>query len=92
MPSLRTETALRYAKIWAIMGISEKTRSRRSPTVFLYPFHTTVNVQDINRTFPVAIDLGCWDGQFASGLRGRGGVKQIYECDSSCPLSPSSSF
>ncbi|KAK8810269.1 hypothetical protein WA538_002844 [Blastocystis sp. DL] len=43
----------------------------------------TDRLLDINRKFPVAIDLGCWDGQFASGLHGRGGVQQIYECDSS---------
>ncbi|KNB45087.1 SAM-dependent methyltransferase [Blastocystis sp. subtype 4] len=44
----------------------------------------TDRLLDINRKFPVTIDLGCWDGQFACNLRGRGGVKTIYECDSSC--------
>ena len=39
---------------------------------------------DINRTFPLALDLGCHGGEFAAALEGRGGIEALIQCDP-CP-------
>ncbi|MFQ5984497.1 MAG: methyltransferase domain-containing protein [Alphaproteobacteria bacterium] len=36
---------------------------------------------DINRRFPVALDLGCHDGQLGKALDERGGVKRLVQAD-----------
>jgi NADH dehydrogenase [ubiquinone] 1 alpha subcomplex assembly factor 5 len=36
---------------------------------------------DINRIFPMALDLGCRDGLLARQLRGRGGIAALVGCD-----------
>ncbi len=36
---------------------------------------------DIKRDFPLALDLGCHGGQLASVLAGRGGIKEMVQCD-----------
>lgn len=38
----------------------------------------------INRSFPVAVDLGCWDGALEDRLKMRSDIKTLYECDGSC--------
>jgi SAM-dependent methyltransferase len=38
-------------------------------------------LDDVRRTFPLALDLGCRDGQLARRLAGRGGVERLVEAD-----------
>lgn len=38
-------------------------------------------LDDIRRSFPVALDLGCRTGLVAGMLAGRGGVEKLIECD-----------
>ena len=38
-------------------------------------------LEDVNRNFPVALDLGCRDGVLAEVLRGRGGVGTLVQAD-----------
>ncbi|UCH74265.1 MAG: methyltransferase domain-containing protein [Rhodospirillales bacterium] len=36
---------------------------------------------DINRSFPLALDLGCHCGEFAALVGGRGGIETLIQCD-----------
>ncbi len=38
-------------------------------------------LDDVRRTFPLALDLGCHDGVVARVLRGRGGIETLIHCD-----------
>lgn len=38
-------------------------------------------LDDITRTFPLALDLGCRTGQVAATLAGRGGIETLVQCD-----------
>ncbi|MFO1058066.1 MAG: methyltransferase domain-containing protein [Dongiaceae bacterium] len=38
-------------------------------------------LDDINRRFPLALDLGCHDGLLAELLRGRGGIERLVRAD-----------
>jgi NADH dehydrogenase [ubiquinone] 1 alpha subcomplex assembly factor 5 len=38
-------------------------------------------LDDITRSFPVALDLGCRTGQIARTLAGRGNIKTLIQCD-----------
>jgi len=38
-------------------------------------------LDDINRDFPIALDLGCHGGQLASRHAGRGGIETLVQCD-----------
>jgi len=38
-------------------------------------------LDDIKRTFPLALDLGCHTGELARALAGRGGVATLVQCD-----------
>ena len=38
-------------------------------------------LDDINRGFPIALDLGCRGGQLAARLAGRGGIGTLVQCD-----------
>lgn len=38
-------------------------------------------LEDMARSFPLAIELGCHTGQLADILRGRGGIKHLIQCD-----------
>ena len=38
-------------------------------------------LDDVKRTFPLALDLGCHSGQVARALKGRGGVARLVQCD-----------
>ena len=38
-------------------------------------------LEDITRTFPLALDLGCRTGQIARTLAGRGGINTLMQCD-----------
>ena len=38
-------------------------------------------LDDITRSFPLALDLGCHTGQLGRALRGRGGIKTLVQCD-----------
>jgi NADH dehydrogenase [ubiquinone] 1 alpha subcomplex assembly factor 5 len=40
-------------------------------------------LEDIDRRFPVALDLGCRDGALARGLAGRGGIQFLVQADPS---------
>ena len=38
-------------------------------------------LDDIRRTFPLTLDLGCHSGQLSSLIGGRGGIKTLIHCD-----------
>ena len=38
-------------------------------------------LEDVKRTFPLALDLGCHTGQLADALKGRGGIETLVQCD-----------
>ena len=38
-------------------------------------------LEDITRSFPLALDLGCRTGQIAQTLSSRGGIKTLVQCD-----------
>jgi SAM-dependent methyltransferase len=38
-------------------------------------------LDDVKRTFPVALDLGCHGGEVGRTLQGRGGVQTLLQCD-----------
>lgn len=38
-------------------------------------------LDDIRRTFPLALDLGCHRGELKAMLAGRGGIKTLVQCD-----------
>ena len=38
-------------------------------------------LDDVTRSFPLGLDLGCRTGQVAQALAGRGGVKTLVQCD-----------
>ena len=38
-------------------------------------------LDDVTRSFPLALDLGCHSGQIARTLAGRGGIKTLVQCD-----------
>ncbi len=46
-------------------------------------------LDDVNRSFPCALDLGCHHGVLADGLRGRGGVERLVQCELSETLARS---
>lgn len=43
-------------------------------------------LEDIRRTFPVALDLGCRTGGLGRILGGRGGIEELTVCDLSLPM------
>ncbi|MBL6947037.1 MAG: methyltransferase domain-containing protein [Rhodospirillales bacterium] len=45
-------------------------------------------LDDVTRTFPLALDLGCHSGQVAQALGGRGGIETLVQCD----LAPEMAF
>src|SRR5262249_48421749 len=38
-------------------------------------------LDDIRRKFPLALDLGCHNGELATILAGRGGIERLVQCD-----------
>jgi SAM-dependent methyltransferase len=38
-------------------------------------------LDDVTRTFALALDLGCHTGQLGQALRGRGGIETLVQCD-----------
>ena len=38
-------------------------------------------LDDVTRTFPVALDLGCHDGTLARVMGARGGIETLFQCD-----------
>lgn len=38
-------------------------------------------LDDVNRRFPLALDLGCHTGALAAALAGRGGIETLVHCD-----------
>ncbi len=50
-------------------------------------------LEDITRSFPVALDMGCHGNVLASGLKGRGQIETLIQCDlSDQMLHPSNGF
>ena len=43
-------------------------------------------LEDVRRTFPVALDLGCHTGQLAGVLGNRGGIETLVQCDLSATM------
>ena len=43
-------------------------------------------LDDIHRTFPTALDLGCRTGRLGRTLNGRGGIEELFQCDLSLPM------
>jgi NADH dehydrogenase [ubiquinone] 1 alpha subcomplex assembly factor 5 len=46
----------------------------------------TERLDDIKRSFPLAVDLGCHDGRLARHLSGRSGIERLVQCDISRAL------
>lgn len=40
-------------------------------------------LEDVKRTFPTALDLGCHGGEVGRLLAGRGGIETLFQCDPS---------
>lgn len=38
-------------------------------------------LDDVTRTFPLALELGCRSGEIGRALKGRGGIKTLIQCD-----------
>ncbi|MGA0394475.1 MAG: methyltransferase domain-containing protein [Rhodospirillales bacterium] len=43
--------------------------------------HLAERLDEINRTFPMALDLGCHSGQLRKHLQNRGGIEQLFQTD-----------
>ncbi|MBF0094504.1 MAG: methyltransferase domain-containing protein [Alphaproteobacteria bacterium] len=43
-------------------------------------------LDDVTRTFPRALDLGCHTGVLAEALAGRGGIRELVQCDLSLAM------
>jgi SAM-dependent methyltransferase len=43
-------------------------------------------LDDVNRRFPLALDLGCHTGALAAALAGRGGIETMVHCDLSAEM------
>lgn len=43
-------------------------------------------LDDVNRRFPLALDLGCHTGALAAALAGRGGIETMVHCDLSAGM------
>ncbi|MCU0894049.1 MAG: methyltransferase domain-containing protein [Rhodospirillales bacterium] len=43
-------------------------------------------LDDVNRRFPLALDLGCHTGALAAALAGRGGIETMVQCDLSAGM------
>lgn len=67
-----------------------KHRERAAPAIHEHDFlftevadRLTERLDDVKRTFPLALDLGCHGGEVARTLGGRGGVETLLQCDPS---------
>ncbi|MAH83085.1 MAG: SAM-dependent methyltransferase [Rhodospirillaceae bacterium TMED8] len=65
-----------------------RNRDRAAPNLstfdFLYVETATRLVDrldDVKRTFPLALDIGCHGGELARVIAGRGGIEQLIACD-----------
>ena len=63
-------------------------RDRASATIDEHSFlldavasQLTERLDEINRTFPTALNLGCQTGQLHRHLQGRGGIEMLLHCD-----------
>lgn len=73
-------------------ALVRKHRDRAAPDFVSHDFlvrevadRLADRLDDIKRSFPVALDLGCHTGELADALKGRGGIQRLVQCD----LSPS---
>lgn len=67
-----------------------KHRERAAPAIHEHDFlfaevaeRLTDRLDDVKRTFPVALDIGCHGGEVASTLGGRGQIETLFQCDPS---------
>jgi len=67
-----------------------KHRERAAPGIFEHDFlftevadRLTERLEDVKRSFPLALDLGCHGGEVARTLKGRGGIETLVQCDPS---------
>jgi SAM-dependent methyltransferase len=69
-------------------ALVRKRRDRAAPNFSHHDFlvresaeRLADRLQDITRTFPLALDLGCHTGELADTLNGRGGIETLVQCD-----------
>lgn len=67
-----------------------KHRERAAPAIHEHDFlfsevadRLTERLEDVKRTFPVALDIGCHGGEVANALGGRGNIETLFQCDPS---------
>lgn len=67
-----------------------KHRERAAPAIHEHDFlftevadRLTERLEDVKRTFPLALNLGCHGGEVARTLNGRGGIETLLQCDPS---------
>jgi len=67
-----------------------KHRERAAPDIHAHDFlfrevaeRLTERLDDVKRTFPVALNLGCHGGEVAQVVSGRGGIETLLRCDPS---------
>lgn len=67
-----------------------KHRERAASGIFAHDFlfaevadRLTERLQDVKRSFPLALNLGCHGGEVARTLQGRGGIETLIQCDPS---------
>lgn len=67
-----------------------KHRNRAAPRLAEHDFlfaevadRLVERLEDVKRTFPTALDLGCHGGEIARVLAGRGGIETLFQCDPS---------
>jgi SAM-dependent methyltransferase len=67
-----------------------KHRERAAPGIYDHDFlfaevaeRLTDRLEDVKRTFPLALNLGCHGGEVAQVLKGRGGIETLLQCDPS---------
>lgn len=46
----------------------------------------TERLEDVNRRFEVALDLGCHRGEVAAAIKNRGGIETLVQCDLSAAM------
>ena len=67
-----------------------KHRERAAPFIGAHDFlfvevadRLTERLDDVKRTFPLALDIGCHGGEVARALKGRGQIETLFQCDPS---------
>ena len=69
-------------------ALLRKRRDRAAPDFVSHDFlvrevaeRLADRLDDVMRSFPMALDLGCHTGEMADSLKGRGGIETLVQCD-----------